>query len=165
MKRQGENRCTHKGDQTERGSDVITEVRIGVMWLLAKEGQGMLAVTWSLQRQKTDFPIEPTGEHGPANTLILDFRLPNCERIHFSKITMFPLMMEFLSSIQWSVFSIRGPCLRALVRAFCFVWSAKTFLLSGVLVLAQQFIWGAAKHLVIRVCIIHFWYDWRCWAS
>lgn len=45
MKRQGENRCTHKGDQTERGSDVITEVRIGVMWLLAKEGQGMLAVT------------------------------------------------------------------------------------------------------------------------
>lgn len=45
MKRQGENRCTHKSDQTEKGSDVITEVRIGVIRLLAKEGQGMPAVT------------------------------------------------------------------------------------------------------------------------
>lgn len=45
MKRQGENRCTHKSDQTGKGSDVIMEVRIGVIWLLAKEGQGMPAVT------------------------------------------------------------------------------------------------------------------------
>lgn len=45
MERQGENRHTYRGDHTEKGSDVIMEVGTGVMWLLAKEGQGMSAVT------------------------------------------------------------------------------------------------------------------------
>ena len=56
--------------------DVMAEAEIGIMLLQAKECQRMLANHEKLGRGKERFHAESQREHGPADTLILDFQAP-----------------------------------------------------------------------------------------
>lgn len=61
-----------------------TEAGTGLIWLQAKERQGLSAVTENYERGMEWIPSQNLRrKSGPANTTIMDFCLQNCERINY----------------------------------------------------------------------------------
>ena len=66
--------CEDTGTQGE--CHVITKAETGNMQLQAKELQGLPAKHQRLERGKEGFPYRLQKEHGPVDTLTLDFQAP-----------------------------------------------------------------------------------------
>ena len=61
-----------------------TEAETGLIWLQAKECQGMSAVTESCERgMEWILSQNLRRKSGPADSTIMDFCLQNCERINY----------------------------------------------------------------------------------
>ena len=70
---------------TEGEFHVNMKAEVGVLFLYAREFQGLLANHQKLgRRHGTDFPSYPSEETNPADTLILDSGLQDHELVHLS---------------------------------------------------------------------------------